>query len=168
MIFITIFHFFWFWFPFCDLLHIHYYTTDIALIMFHYHAHYILEKLHLNLWSQRNSEKFMGMNRDTMRGKTQKLKIVKGSSQEIDLHNKNETIHSSGLLKVAGYKDKRNGGKNSQSLTLSKGWDFSTSWLFYITSRRRPLNTGQEPSLHSYFSILIFGRYINLSSLLCV
>jgi len=62
-------------------------------------------------------------------------KIVESSSQEIDLHNKNATIHSSGLLTGASYKDKRNGGKNSQSLTPSKGWNFSTAWLFYITRR---------------------------------
>lgn len=108
------------------------------------------------------------MNTETMRGKTQKWKIVESSSQEIDLHSKNETIYSSGLLTGVNYKDKRNGRKNSQSLNPSKGWDFSTSWLFYITRTWRSLNTSRKPSPHSYFSDFKFWLNHLISLLSCV
>lgn len=42
------------------------------------------------------------------------------SNQEIDVHNRNDTVHRSGLLKGVGYKDTGNARKNSQSLTQTE------------------------------------------------
>lgn len=71
-------------------------------------------------------------------------------------------------LKGVGYQHEINGGGKSQSLPLSKSLDFSTSWVFYITKRKRS-ETLAKNSLNipcSQFKVLV-DKFI-LSSLMSV